>query len=309
MTGGYMPMPLNYYSAATGRYGGSEKLNVQNMVRGSALRRALCSPPGFMVAVADSSNIEARMLAWLAGQQELLDVFHAGGDVYSFFASKLYGFEVNKHDHPHERFVGKVCVLGLGYGQGWRRFQENMAAGMLGGPPTVLSDLEAQNIVSLYRATNYKIVMYWREADQAIIDMMMGNDRDWGVLKITRNAIIMPNGMALQYPDLRQDDEGGFEYHNGRFWTRLYGAKLVENITQALSRIVLFDQMLDINRHVVDNDGRVVLNVHDEIIAIVPEDRAEEDFAKMIAIMKIPPVWCHDLPLDAEGGTAKNYSK
>jgi DNA polymerase len=83
----------------------------------------------------------------------------------------------------------------------------------------------------------------------------------------------------------------------------------VENITQGLTRIPLFDQMLEINRYVVQDGGRVVLNVHDEIIAIVPEDRAEEDFAKMIAIMKIPPVWCHDLPLDAEGGTAKNYSK
>ncbi|WP_075881486.1 DNA polymerase [Vreelandella massiliensis] len=309
ITGGTMPMPLKYYSAATGRYGGGELLNVQNMNRGSALRKALCAPPGYLVAVADSSNIEARMLAWLAGQQELLDVFRSGGDVYSFFASKLYGFEVNKADHPHERFVGKVSVLALGYSQGWRRFQEGMAAGMLGGDPVLFSDAEAQEVVNTYRGVNYMIPQYWKQAQQAIVDMYMGNEYDWGPLRVARNALIMPNGMALQYPGLRPDDDGGFEYYNGNFYTRLYGGKCVENICQALSRIVLFDQMLDINRYVTQHDGRVVLNVHDEIIAIVPEATAERDFDKMLEIMKQPPAWCADLPLDAEGGTAREYSK
>lgn len=307
--GGLMPMPLKYYSALTGRYGGGELLNVQNMNRGSALRKALCAPPGYKVVVVDSSNIEARMLAWLAGQEELLEVFRSGGDVYSHFATLLYGFEVNKNDHPHERFIGKVCVLGLGYGQGWSRFRENMAAGMLGGPPVLYSEPEARDVVGTYRTVNYKIVGYWKEAQQAITDMYMGNEYDWGPLRVARNALIMPNGMALQYPGLRPDDEGGFEYHNGTYWTRLYGPKLVENIVQALSRIVLFDQMLESNRHVTQHDGRVVLNVHDEIIAIVPDEYAEADFAHMVEIMRKAPTWCLDLPLDGEGGIAQEYSK
>lgn len=184
-----------------------------------------------------------------------------------------------------------------------------MAAGMLGGPPVLYSELEARSIVQTYRTINYRIPMYWQEAQQAIIDMYMGNERDWGPLTIRRNALVMPNGMALQYPGLRVDDEGGFEYHNGNFWTRLYGPKLVENCCQALSRIILFDQMLQINRHVTSYGGRVVLNVHDEIIAVVPEGRAEEDFAEMLTIMRRSPAWCADLPLDADGGTAKEYSK
>lgn len=308
--GGQMPMPLGYYGAATGRFSGTNGINVQNLNRGSALRRALCAPPGYLVAVADSSNIEARMLAWLAGQQELLDVFKSGGDVYSHFATELYGRPIDKKKDPHERFIGKVSVLGLGYQQGWRRFQDGMAAGMLGGPPVVFTDAEAQNVVNTYRTTNYAIPAYWAQCQQAIVDMYMGNEYDFGPLRVVRNALIMPNGMALQYPGLRPDDDGnGFEYHNGRYWTKLYAGKLCENITQALSRIVLFDQMLEINRHVTQFDGRVVLNVHDEIIAIVPEARAEEDFNKMLEIMCVPPEWCSDLPLDAEGGFDSSYSK
>lgn len=306
---GKMPMPLNYYGAATGRYSGAEKINCQNLQRGSALRTSLCAPPGYMVAVADSSNIEARMLAWLAGQEELLHVFRTGGDVYSHFATELYNRPINKADDPHERFIGKVCVLGLGYGQGAPRFRDNMAAGMLGGPPVIYSEPESRNVVQTYRTVNYMIPRYWQEAQQAIVDMYMGNEREWGPLRITRNAIVMPNGMALQYPGLREDDQGGFEYHNGRFWTRIYGPKLVENITQALSRIVLFQQMLDINRYIEPLGGRAVLNVHDEVIAVVPEYIAEDCFEQMLTIMRTSPDWCPDLPLDAEGGTAREYSK
>lgn len=329
--GGWMPCPLIYYSAHTGRYGGGEKLNLQNLNRGSELRKSLVAPPDFLVYVADSSNIEARMLAWLANQRELLDVFHAGGDVYSFFATKLYGYEVNKFDHPHERFVGKVCVLGLGYGMGWRKFQENMAAGMLGGDPVLLTDQEAQAIVQLYRTTNYAITGYWEQANAAIVDMYLGNERDWGPLKIVKNALILPNGMALQYTGLRPTDEygGNFEYWNGKFWTKIYGGKLTENITQALARIVLFEQMLDINHKVLKPvDGRVVLNVHDEIIGVAPamgakrvgvdakgKDVWENDswakslFQRIIAEMQTAPEWCPDLPLEAEGGYAPEYSK
>lgn len=333
--GGQMPCPLIYYSAHTGRYGGGEKLNLQNLQRGSELRKSLIAPAGSLVYVADSSNIEARMLAWIADQDDLLAVFRSGGDVYSHFASKLYGFEVNKTDHPHERFVGKVCVLGLGYGMGWRKFQESMAAGMLGGDPVLLTEQEARSIVNLYRTANFKIVAFWEQAQQAIVDMFLGNERSWGPLSIAKDMLILPNGMTLQYPGLRPMDELGndFEYWNGKFWTKIYGGKLTENIIQALARIVLFEQMLDVNRNVlVPIGGRVALNVHDEIIGVGPsggarrvhvadpeakgdKDRWEDDtfaqelFAKIVAKMTTPRRWCPDLPLEAEGGYAPEYSK
>lgn len=293
-----------------------------------------------LVYVADSSNIEARMLAWLAGQHDLLEIFRTGGDVYSNFASILFGRPIDKHKDPLERFIGKVCVLGLGYGMGWRKFRDTLAAGALGGDPVYFTEAEAQNAVNTYRTANAAIRNYWQQADAAIVDMYLGNTRPWGPLTIQKNCLVMPNGMALQYPGLRPiapSEDGtvsdGWEYWNGQFWKKLYGGLLTENITQALSRIVLFTQMLRINRNVfVPAGGRVVLNVHDEIIAVGPSygalylgkkpnekgklvdvwrDTAGADrlFKRMTEEMRLPPAWCHDLPLDSEGGFSFEYSK
>lgn len=299
-----------------------------------------------LVYVADSSNIEARMLSWLAGQDNLVQLFANDGDAYSAFASILFGFPVNKHDHPHERFIGKVCVLGLGYGMGWKKFQDTLAAGALGGPPVYFTEAEARNAVNTYRAANAMITAYWAAADAAIVDMYLGNTRQWGPLTIQKNCIVMPNGMALQYPGLRprtvknehnEDVLDGWEYWEGSFWKKLYGGLLTENITQAMSRIVLFHQMLRINKEVfVPVGGRVVLNVHDEIIGVGPSfgarylgvaekvgkggktykeevwDRtegADDLFEKMQQVMREPLWWCPDLPLASEGGYAFEYSK
>lgn len=288
-----------------------------------------------LVYVADSSNIEARMLAWLAGQENLLEIFRTGGDVYSNFASILFGRPIDKNKDPLERFIGKVCVLGLGYGMGWRKFRDTLAAGALGGEPVYFTEIEAQNAVNTYRAANAAITNYWKQADNAIVDMYLGNVRQWGPITIHKNCLVMPNGMALQYPGLRPiepSEDGtahsGWEYWNGKFWTKIYGGKLVENITQAMSRIVLFQQMLKANREVfVPVGGRVVLNVHDEIIGVGPSygaifrgkegkrelwenaDGANALFQKVVDIMRTPEPWCLDLPLDSEGGFAFEYSK
>lgn len=224
------------------------------------------------------------------------------------------------------------CVLGLGYQVGWRKLRSSLATS---AEAVILDEAEAQRIVNLYRTINAPIKNYWAQAENAIADMYLGNTRQWGPLTIHRNCLVMPNGMALQYPGLRPvapaedgSTSGGWEYWEGKFWTNLYGGKLTENITQALARIVLFDQMLAINELFEPHGGRVVMNVHDEIIAVGPSfgarflgldekgkerwdttDGADALFDQMIQIMRTPPKWCPDLPLDGEGGTAFEYSK
>lgn len=107
---GKLPIFLNYYGAVnTGRFSGGEKLNPQNLPRGGALRQSIIAPEGYSIVACDSSQVEARTLAWFAGQNDLVQDFVNNVDVYSSFASKVFGFEVNKHDHPKERFVGKTC--------------------------------------------------------------------------------------------------------------------------------------------------------------------------------------------------------
>lgn len=318
VNGGRMPVPLNYYGAHTGRFSGRDKINFQNLQRGSELRKCLIAPDGYQLLVVDSSNIEARMLAWLAGQEDVLDVFRSGGDVYAEMASKIYGFSVNKKDHPTERFVGKTAVLGLGYGMSAEKFQLTLATGAM-GPRVDLLDEEAAKVVKTYRKSNAFVTALWKTFQEAI-DFMIEPTDPWkikGLLPVSKNKIELPNGLFLRYPKLRYNissanTEYGFhgsvDYLYGES-TRIYGGKLTENVIQALARIVVCEQMLDIDEIVREVGGSVVLTVHDEVVAVVPENYADSLFDEAIDIMRTPPGWAEGLPLDAEGGVAKEYSK
>ena len=141
----------------TGRWAGSDKVNFQNLPsrdkKKKALKNAVVAPDEHVVINCDSSQIEARMLAWLAGQGDVVQQFAKGEDVYSIFASKIYGRDISKKD-PIERFVGKTCILGLGYGTGALKLQHTLKT----SPPGAdLSEEECKDIVSLYRTENDKI--------------------------------------------------------------------------------------------------------------------------------------------------------
>lgn len=255
--------------------------------------------------------------------------------------TKLHVFDVTCAG-PRSRFtvltsegplIVHNCVLGLGFQVGWKKLQSSLATN--DQFPMYIEEPDCRHMVNLYRSDNAPIVNYWAEAELAIFDMFMGNERQWGALRIYKNALIMPNGMALQYPHLRHsepDEQGriGWEYWNGKFFTNLYGGKLTENIVQALSRIVLFRQMLKIDTLFKQQapDARVALSVHDEVVAVGPSfgarflglteakkelwdrtDKADELFNDMVIIMRTPEPWCLDLPLDGEGGFAFEYSK
>ena len=305
---GLIPAALNYYGAHTGRYSGGEKLNLQNLKRGSELRKSLCSPKGSLVYVADSSNIEARMLAWLADQRSMLDVFNAKGDVYCDFASKIYLRPITKGVDNAERFLGKCAVLGLGYGMGADKFRDTLKMGSL-GPPVNLEQHEVQDIVDLYRSANSRITEYWKRCQNACTAMQNKSANfAFGPLIIKYQKIKLPNGMYLRYPDLRTEGRETV-YGSGRHKTKIYGGKLCENITQALARIVVTDQMLAADEYLNTVGGRIVLQVHDELVGIAPQTDPEQTINKMYDIMRTPPAWAPTLPLDAEGGYADNYSK
>lgn len=298
-------IPLRYYAAHTGRFGGSDSLNFQNMPRNSQLRKCLISPKNHLIYVADLSNIEARMLAWLAGQNDLLDQFRTGEDVYSSFASSIYDREITKDNDPTERFVGKTAVLGLGYGMGWKKFQSTLALGAA-GPVVNLEQEKTWQIVNAYRSKFFRIPILWEQCNTFLIDMLSGAEYQHGVLGIKKERITLPNGMSLYYKDLNRGPEG-FEFDSGRGSTYTYGGKITENIVQALSRIVVTDALLRIDREV--KDANVCLTVHDEIVCVAPEDNPQERLQEIIDIMCIPPSWAENLPLAAEGGYDKGYSK
>ena len=303
---GTFSVPLRYYAAHTGRFGGSEKINLQNLPRGSKLRSALTAPGGQFLYIADLSNIEARMLAWLANEESLLEAFAAGDDVYSQFASEIYNRPITKADKL-ERYVGKTAILGLGYGMGKDRYQATLKSG---SPSVDVTEATAFAIVSQYRAMYSNIPRLWNVCKQFLYGMI---DRaqygtKYGPLKVANNAIELPNGMFLKYPHLTYS-AGEFLYQSSfnKGPIRTHGPRLCENIIQALARIVITNQMLTIKNSLPHLD--VVLTVHDEIICSGPEENPEVTLEQIMAIMKSPPEWCEKLPLDAEGGYSKVYDK
>ena len=273
------------------------------MPRGSTLRRALTAPAGQALYVADLSNIEARMLAWLSKEVDLLDAFAQGRDVYCEFASQIYGRTITKEDKL-ERYVGKTAILGLGYGMGHVKFQDTLKSG---SPSVEVSDSTAAQIVTQYRAMYPGIPMLWSRMRDLLFDMISPArvGTKYGPLTIKSRAIELPNDMALSYPRLRFE-AGQFVYNTSREMVRTHGPRVTENVIQALSRIVITDQMLDI-QSLPEVD--VVMQVHDEIIAIGSDIGADDTMNKIIDIMRTPPEWCSDLPLDAEGGVSTRYDQ
>jgi len=293
-----LPVALNYYGAHTGRFSGAEKINIQNFPRGSDLRKSLLAPPGHVLVSCDSSQIEARMLAWLAGETELLNQFRSNEDVYTNFAHRVFGGEASEISKV-QRFIGKTCILGLGYGMGAKRFRETLQQG-IGGISADLSLNEANDVVQLYRITHQHITVLWQWLSHHIPLMM-----DYGfsgqacpqyprspVINLLPFEIRLPNGMSLLY------DPKTFSGQT------THGGKLTENIIQALARIVLSQHLLSINR-----EYRVVFTVHDEITCIAPETDAENCKYFMLEQMREPPEWAPDLPLDAEASYDRYYSK
>ena len=308
-----LPVLLHFFGAHTGRWSAGNKMNMQNLPRGGELRLSILAPKGHQLVVADSGQIEARVNAWISEQTDLLEAFAAQSDtsptdVYTQFASIIYGREITKKDKL-ERFIGKIGVLGLGYSMGAAKLQTTLALGTMG--PAVFLELDmCQKIVNLYRRKNFKIVAFWKRCDEIIQDMIAGREGSYKCLRWEKERIWLPNGMCLKYPGLKaktgERDFVEYSYLRKGIECKIYGGLLCENIVQALSRIIIGDQLLEL----ADGYGyRVVTTTHDEIVNCVRTVSASKCFKTMLKVMTTPPAWCSELVLSAEGGWAENYSK
>ena len=308
---GSLPIPLRYYAAHTGRWGGDDKVNMQNLPRTSPLKKAILAPEGYVFIDSDSSQIEARTLAWLAGQDDLVTAFANGEDVYKIMASAIYG-KAEKDITKDERFVGKTTILGAGYGMGAAKFQAQLKNF---GVDTDLD--ECQRIISTYRETYEQVPELWQEAGSAIKAMIANKTTPLGrkdvLLVDGAKGIRLPNGLYLHYPNLREHEDEEtkkreivYDTKRGRavIPTRIYGGKLIENVCQALARIVIGEQMLKVARRY-----RPVMTVHDAIAVLAPEDTADEAQAYVEKCMKMRPAWGMDLPLNCEAGHGASYGE
>ena len=304
---GTMPVPLRYYAAHTGRWGGDDKLNLQNLPRKSPLKKAITPPAGYVICDSDSSQIEARTLAWLAGQEDLVKAFEDGQDVYKIMAAAIYGKDEASITQD-ERFVGKTTILGAGYGMGAAKFQAQLKNFGVEVPLE-----EAQRIIDTYRRTYPRIPELWKEANTVLKAVMQNSlatfGRDHLLVVEGEKGIRLPNGLYIKYPNIRVQETDGkaevvYDTKRGKqtIPNRIYGGKVVENVCQALARIVIGDQML-----MIAKKYRVVMTVHDAIACLIP--KGEEDNGKEYVelCMRMRPTWALELPLNCEAGYGDSY--
>jgi DNA polymerase len=348
---GALPVPLSYYGASTGRWTASKgsAINMQNLKRGSFLRKAIMAPEGYQLVVGDLSQIEPRVLAWLSDYESMLDIFSAGGDPYAAFGSQMFNIAgLSKESHPDLRQSAKSALLGCGYGLGWASFAAQLLVGFLGAPPVrydkafakqlgvtaeyvqkflawddnvkklleiphictmpelLIHCVAAKKIIDIYRATAYPVVGFWDMCSSLMVSSLVeGNEFVYKCLTFRKEEIVLPNGMSLQYPDLRQVTDKETKKKNwvyGKDETKLYAGKITNNVTQAVARIVMTDGMLRTTKKYF-----VAGTVHDEQIVVVPD--AEVEFAKtwVLAQMTMEPSYLPGIPLAADGGAHKRY--
>lgn len=296
------------------------ELNYSNptQVLSELIRTAFIAKPGCTFHVCDFSAIEARVIAWIAGENWVLDVFRKGGDIYCATASQMFGVPVEKHGANAElRQKGKIAVLALGYGGGIGAL-ENMGGSKMG-----LTEREEKEIIQKWRDANPRIVKFWATVEAAAMKALKTGEsttihrgievaKRWGMLTIT-----LPSGRIVCYPRARIGTEYGdswrgdheiIEYEGlnqtTKKWEaiRTYGGKLTENIVQSVARDILGIVILRAEAAGL----KIVFHIHDEIVVEAEPGQTLED---VTAIFSQPIDWCKDLPLKGAGYTTPYYLK
>lgn len=284
------------------------------------LRDVIMAPPGYKLVVADSSNVELRTGHLYCGQMDSSELLARGEDLYLDFAQSFYNRPLTKADKK-ERQHGKVAELQLMYQSAAESFRR--AARLMGG--VRLTELEAQATVDVYRAKRQNIKQMWYTGQKAVKAMMGGDSMyidQWGLCRTEHNGILLPNGMRMQYSNLRAElltDFDGLESpqivydeKENRKMTKLYGGKVFQNVNQALARIVVLEQTLEIEKKYGRYQHRgegVVMSTHDEAGVIIREDKAEECLEFMLGAMHESPKWWPQLVVKAEGAIGQRYSE
>lgn len=341
-----MPVMLNAFKAHTSRYtagnseGSSDKLNLQNLSKRDpsqlTLRKAVQAPEGMALVACDSSQIEARILAYVANETELVDAFRRGADPYADLAEKIFQIPSEKiHKGAKSgdkklkayRNVGKTGILSAGYGVGWRKYADTL----LRQGVRLSSDIDqhyemAHHAHNVYRASNLNIVAFWDTCQTVIKAMYLGYSGEFGgpndnifqysVAPICGRddvpTIIGPNKYTLRYFKLScevSEKNNREEYYYTRvkgkseLKTKIYGGALAENLCQYLAFALLQWQAC----RMTEQGIRLIANIHDSFLAICPEDEAEHTKSVMESCMSSVPDWLGDFPVACEAEIGKDY--
>lgn len=302
---GSWPFDIEFSGAdQTHRFSGGSGAggNPQNFTRDSALREAVEAPKGYSLVVGDFDKVECRMVAYLSRDPGLIAAIE--GDAYSAFASNYYGRKITKADKAERRF-GKEAILGLGYGMGWRKFKDRVK--LKTGQD--ISEEEAKRGVNLYREMYNKVPALWEYLNNMIATIATGKQAVWPLPgKLGHQYIELPSGLKMRYPNLRQEqgERGKMEWvydtwkkgHLER--SKLYGGKLLENLSQALAGELCKEAMLKFG-------DRVTGLVHDEIHVVAKKGTELVTKMALQRAMTVPPRWFGELRLKAEVKVGPNW--
>lgn len=316
---GIARVPLKYSGAHTTRDSGEDGENWQNPAKVSKdrLRFAIEAPPGYVLHDADQAQIEARVLAVCAGQQDLVEQFARGDDVYSNFASKLFRRPVNRKffelrngekffPDEKEGKVGKESILGLGFQMAAEKFRITLIgnAGLNEPIETVEEYVRTYRSEFTHIADSEKGI--WARTQAAVKNSLLGRTTDISCISITPEGIRFPTGFVIAYPNLGITSRGRLFYRRAKDkWDQnLFGGKVVENFVQKIARDIVFWQSGLITK---ETGYRHALRVHDSLIHVIPEDKAEEFSKVALEIMALRPSWLPNVPLLAEAKIGRTY--
>lgn len=305
--GRLLPVPLMYYGAHTGRFSGTGKINLQNLPSrgeiGPALRRALKAPKGYKVIAGDLSQIEARLVAALARQDDLVEQFANSEDVYVNFAAKSLYHKSQSDVSSSERFVGKCAILQLGYQSGAWKFETTMH-----NFGVDMRQVNPEYVVDTYRNTFSQIKNLWRILQKMLNRMQFADcNIALGPLIFEFEKIRLPNGMYIHYPGLNKDSNDDWWYYKGGekngTLARIYGGAMLENICQALARIIISAAEIRMS----DRGVPAQLQVHDELVYVAKEEHVGPITKALEIALTAPVPWMPNLPVACEIGVGDNY--
>jgi len=348
---GTLPVPLNYYGAHTGRWAASRGsgLNLQNLKRKSFLRKAIMAPEGYVLVVCDLSQIEPRVLAWIADYRELLQIFASGQDAYASFGAQMFGIPgMTKESHPDLRQSAKSALLGAGYGLGWTSFAAQLLTGFLGAPP-ILYDKAFARQLGVDKQGFIDFVSYEPNVQKALDIPRTCTDEEILVHCVAAKKIIDKYRVAAEPVKefwklcdelIHRSLAGGKEVkHKGLTFRKdaillpsgmelrypaLQGnpdekgrVQWVYGERKKLYGGKLTENIVQAVARCVMTDGMLriqkrypcVLTVHDEVVALVPEAEADVAEAWVLEQMIMEPKYMPGIPLAAETGYARRYGE
>jgi DNA polymerase len=294
---GAWPVHLNFCGAKnTSRMSGGDKVNAQNFTKGTPLRSAVVAPEGHKLVVVDSDKIELRISMWLAEQEDMIEALTLGQDPYSLMASKIYGRAITKKDID-QRQLGKIAMLALGYGMGLGKFVDTVRNWGL----TVENSLLA-TAHRAYRSSMVSVIRGWDNSTHILHDInnpsaQVATYPDF-LMAVKGGIMVKPSGFIIKYPGLKASATGWSYGDNVNLW----GGKVFENICQCVAAHIIGEQTRVLRRR-----WDIAMQAHDELVAVVPEDRAQACLDDMIDVMRQPPTWWPDLMLNATGKIVDNY--